>query len=142
MYISRTASSSVLAGTVLAAVILTGAPLAAGAAAPALSVSPTANPAVTNQSPDRAVAAVFPADETQTANMVNAVGRLLATKPGTPVSVIRAPARTVWDAVSPDVTTLDTTPEVQGHTNSISPSGAVERLGAPTTVVLSADSFG
>ncbi|NEN04673.1 hypothetical protein G3T36_02205 [Diaminobutyricibacter tongyongensis] len=190
MYISRKASTSVLAGIVLA-VILTGAPLAAGAAAPAPSFSATVNPAL-NRSPDAAIDARVPAGETQTSNMVNAVGRLLATKPGTPVSVIRAPGRAVWDAVSPDVTTLDTTLEgmshdfllvtctenvqqagfkgapgvpipvigevqvvidtatgnvleitrvAQGHTNLISPADAVQRLGAPTIVVLSAAAF-
>ncbi|NEN06446.1 hypothetical protein G3T36_11245 [Diaminobutyricibacter tongyongensis] len=97
---------------------------------------------MTNQSTDRALDAVIPADETPTWNMVNAVGRLLATEPGTPVSVVRAPGRAVWDAVSPDVTTLDTTPEAMSHdfllvtcTENVQQAGFKGAPGAPIPVI-------
>lgn len=40
---------------------------------------------------------------------------MLATKPGSVVRVVRAQGQAVWDAVTPGVHTLDTTPEVMSH---------------------------
>jgi hypothetical protein len=125
--------------------------------------------------------------------MVDAEGSALATTPGSVVDVVRGPGALIWNAVAPDVTTLDTTPEVMTHdfllvtctdnvvqagyraapgakvpvigeiqmvidaatghvlettripkgmTNSFAPSDAVAQLGEPTTVTLSAASFG
>jgi hypothetical protein len=48
-------------------------------------------------------------------NLVNAEGSALATKAGSVVSVVRAPGITVWNAVSPGVTTIDTTSDVMSH---------------------------
>lgn len=48
-------------------------------------------------------------------NTVNSVGTLLAAKSGSVVTVLRAPGRTIWDAVAAGDSTPETTPDVMAH---------------------------
>ena len=48
-------------------------------------------------------------------NNVNSVGSLLAAKPGSNVSVIRAAGTTIWNTVSPGDSSDQTTPAVMAH---------------------------
>lgn len=122
---SRVVAGAVVCGAVVVAVALVAVLPAAGSP-----TSPTASPSITESSsqvtpaPSPAKPAALPskpAATTQTAlssvdiKMVNAEGSALATKAGSVVSVVRGAGTAIWNAVSPDVTTLDTTPEVLAH---------------------------
>lgn len=86
MYISRKASTRVFAGVVLAAFFISGMPLAASAATPspgpAAPLSSDAKAPLTDRSPDPAIDAMFPYDETQMATLDQPLTDIMNSFPG------------------------------------------------------------
>lgn len=100
-------------GAIVCAIIGTFVVGCAGTPAPSVPV------AVAAPRPHRAQTTVDAADAarldaTEVAE-VDAVGAMMATKPGTPVEVVRIPGEAAWNALSPDVDNGAQTAEFKSH---------------------------